>query len=243
MSWKIALLVAFLNALLIGGLTILVADYVTRALKVSDFEGGRGMAVFFFFVPAGLIGGALLGLLGTKFVGAVEWSEFWKAMGAAALLGNVGLFGIAGVALLSVVKPPLIDGRYLMLELEFFVPAAKAPAGDPKQAGLQVSLYAGDKDNQYSNIDTARFRMEDGYLVVPATAALNSVSHIHMVSFGTESGGIRQALELPLAPKPTKADLTWTERMPMREAALKDSKYVYTDLLVRYRVALGDSVK
>jgi MFS family permease len=193
MSWKIALLVAFLNALLIGGLTILVADYVTRALKVSDFEGGRGMAVFFFFVPAGLIGGALLGVLGTKLAGAVEWSQFWKAMGAAALLGNFVLFGIAGFALLSVVKPPLIDGRSLALELEFFVPPSLAPAGDPKQAGLQVSLYAGDKDNQYSEVDTARIRSEEGYLIVPATAGLNSVSHIHMVSFGTVGGGIAHA--------------------------------------------------
>ncbi len=243
MSWKIALTVALLNALLIGGLTILVAEYVTRALKVSDFEGGRGMAIAFIFIPAGLIGGALLGLLGTKLVGAVEWAQFWKAMGAAALLGNVGLFGIAGLALLSVVKPPLIDGRSLALELEFFVPAAMAPPGDPKQAGIRVSLYAGDKDNQYSEVDTAGIRTQEGYLVVPARAELNSVSHIHMVSFGTERSGISQALELPLAPKPTKDDMAWTARMPMRQAELKNSEYVYTDLLVRYRVVLGDSAK
>ena len=240
MSWKIALTVTLLNAIVIGGLTIPVADHVTKALKVSDREGGRDMLVVFILIPAGIIGGAVLGLVGTKWVGAVEWAQFWKAFGASALLGGVALFGIAGASLLTVIKPPLIDGRELALQLEFFVPAAMAPAGDPKHAGLQVSLYAGDKDNQYSEIDTAGIRTENGYLVVPARAELNSVSHIHMISFGTEDAGISQALELPLSPKPTKHDLKWTERMPMRRAELKNTEYVYTDLLVRYRVVLKE---
>lgn len=238
MSWKIALIVAFLNALLIGILTAFVAEHVAKALHVSEFEGRRSMTVYFFFVPAGLIGGALLGLLGTKFVGAVEWAQFWKAFGASALLGSLALFSIAGAAMLTVIKPPLINGRTLALELEFFVPAALVPARDPQLAGLQVSLYAGKKDNQYSEIDTARIRMEEGYLVVPATAGLNSVSYIHLVSFSTEGDSIRQALELPLAPKPTKDDMAWTERMPMRNGELKNSEYIYTDILVRYRVVL-----
>lgn len=243
MSWKIALAVALLNAILIGGLTIPVADHVTKALNVSDREGGRGMLLVFILIPAGIIGGAVLGLVGTKWVGALEWAQFWKALGASALLGGVALFSIAGASLLTVIKPPVIDGRTLALELEFMVPPALAPPGDPEQAGLRVSLYAGDKDNQYADVDTIRIRKEGDYLIIPVEADLNSVSHIHMVSFGTDAGGIQQALELPLAPKPTKADLQWTEPMPMREAEIKDGGYVYTDFLVRYRVVLRDSLK
>ena len=65
MSWKIALLVALLNGVITAVVTAPVADRITKLHKVSDREGGRGMAVIFFFVPAGFIGGLLLGLLGT----------------------------------------------------------------------------------------------------------------------------------------------------------------------------------
>lgn len=42
---------------------------------MSDFEGKRGYAVVFLFIPAGLIGGILLGVLGTKLVHAIPRSR------------------------------------------------------------------------------------------------------------------------------------------------------------------------
>jgi len=53
MSWKIALVVALLNAIITAVVTIPVADKVTKAHGVSDFEGGRGMAIAFILIPAG----------------------------------------------------------------------------------------------------------------------------------------------------------------------------------------------
>ena len=101
MSWKIALVVALLPALITASPTVFVADKVTGLHGVSDFEGKRGYAIVFLFIPAGFIGGFLLGLLGTKLVSAVEWMQFWKALGLSLLLGQVALFGIAGLSLLS----------------------------------------------------------------------------------------------------------------------------------------------
>ncbi|MCC7503148.1 MAG: hypothetical protein IT229_11505, partial [Flavobacteriales bacterium] len=73
MSWMIAFVVALLNGVITALVTALVADHLTKLHKVSDREGGRGMAVVFLFVPAGFIGGLLLGLLGTYLVHATEW--------------------------------------------------------------------------------------------------------------------------------------------------------------------------
>ena len=70
MFWKIALLVALLYGAVSAIMTAVVAEGVTRMDRVSDREGGRGMAVFFIFASYGLIGGFLFGLLGTSLLHA-----------------------------------------------------------------------------------------------------------------------------------------------------------------------------
>lgn len=243
MSWKIAIVVALLNALITALVAIPVADRVTRALGVSDFEGGRGMAVVFIFIPAAFLGGFLLGLLGTKLVHAVEWAHFWKASGIALLLGQGSLFGIAGLALLSVMHPPVLDGHYLALRIEVFVPRRLLPGGQLEAGKVRMSLYAGDKDNRYADIDTARIEVHGDTVVIPAEASLNSASNFRMLSFTIE-GMDGYALDpLPLPPKPKNKDLEWTERMPMREAKLNGTSYTYTDVLLRYRVVKKEKIQ
>ena len=176
MSWKIALLVGLLNAILTAAVTIPVSDKVTRALGVSDREGGRGMAIAFIFIPAGFIGGFLLGLLGTKFAHATIWIHFWKALGLAVLLGQGALFGIAGLFLLSQPRPPLLDGHTLLLESEFRVPLARLTPRSKEPDQIRVSLYAGPKDNQYGEVDRTLFREEGGMLVVTAVSESPRVS-------------------------------------------------------------------
>lgn len=113
MSWKLALAVALLTAVVTAIVTAPVADKLTRMHGVSDFEGGRGMAIAFILIPAGFIGGFLLGLLGTKLAHGTEWAHFWKAAGLSIILGQVALFGTAGLSALSIPRPPLIDGNGL----------------------------------------------------------------------------------------------------------------------------------
>ena len=243
MSWKIAIVVALLNALITALVAMPVADRVTRALGVSDFEGGRGMAVVFIFIPAAFIGGFLLGLLATKLVHAMEWAHFWKASGTALLLGQGSLFGIAGLALLSVVHPPVLDGHYLALRIEVFVPKRLLPGGQLEAGKVKMSLYAGDKDNRYADIDTAEIAVNGDTLVIPAEASLNSANNFRMISFTIE-GMDGYALDpLPLPPKPKNKDLEWTERMPMREAKVTGTSYTFTDVLLRYRVVKKEKVE
>lgn len=236
MSWKIALLVALLNGVITAVVTAPVADRITKLHKVSDREGGRGMAVIFFFVPAGLIGGFLLGLLGTYLVHAVEWAQFWTATGVSLLLGQGALFAIAGVSMLSLPNPPKLDGQPLALEVEVFVPLARVPNGRLDPRYLTMSLYAGSEDNQYAEIDSAHIRSEKGYLVVPSSVRLNSRAVFRMFSFNAENTLSVTLDPLALFPSPTEKDLQWTDPTPMRLSKVTGTEYTYTDVLLRFRV-------
>ncbi len=238
MSWKIALLVGLLNAILTAAVTIPVSDKVTRAMGVSDREGGRGMAIAFIFIPAGFIGGFLLGLLGTKLAHATMWMHFWKALGFSVLLGQGALLGIGGLFLLSQPRPPLLDGHTIRLESEFRVPLAKLTPRSKEPDQIRVSLYAGPKDNQYAQVDRALFREEAGMLVVTAVSELNSRSPGRTLGFLIEEH-TWLAFDLPLAAVPTAADTVWTTPVPMREARRSGVDAVTSDVLLRYRVVKG----
>ena len=243
MSWKIAIAVALLTGLITALVTIPVADKMTRLLGVPDREGGRGMLVVFILIPAGFIGGLLLGLLGAKLMHVVEWSQFWKTTGVSLLMSHAALFGIAGLASLSIVHPPLLDGHALALEIEVTVPVRLMPDGKITPKLLQMSLYAGDKDNQYAEVDTAHVVQKDGIALVRAEARLNSKADFRMLSFHNE-GVEGFALDpLPLPRTPTEKDLQWTEPMPMREAKVTGTKYTYTEVMLRYRVVKKELVK
>jgi MFS family permease len=236
MSWKIALLVGLLTAIITAVVTAPVADKVTRMHGVSDFEGGRGMAIAFVLIPAGFIGGFLLGLLGTKLVHALEWSQFWKALGLSVLLGQAGLWGIAGLSLLSIPRPPLLDGETLALEVEVSVPLARVTPGARGPNGIRLSLYAGGKDNHYAEIERDRFREVDGQLVVTALAGLNSTPPFRTLSFHIEDH-TWLAFDLSALPAvPTGKDLEWSEQRPMRDAQRSDPGAAPSDVLLRYRV-------
>ncbi|MCW5898569.1 MAG: hypothetical protein KIT10_04805 [Flavobacteriales bacterium] len=237
MSWKIALVVALLTALVTAFVTAFVADKVTGMHGVSDFEGKRGMAVVFLFIPAGFIGGFLLGLLGTKLVGAVEWAQFWKAAGLSVLLGQVALFGIAGLSLLGIPRPPEVLGAPLAIEVEVMVPLERITDGAREPGRIRMSLYAGDQDNRSVALDTARYRTADGMLMVPALLPLNSRSATRILSFHIEEH-TWLAFDFPLPPTPDASD-AWTEPAPLRDARVAGSNTTLSDVRLRYRVVMS----
>lgn len=242
MSWKIAIAVALLTAVITALVTAPVADKVTRMIGVPDREGGRGMLVAFILIPAGFIGGFLFGILGARLAHALEWAQFWRATGFSLALGLGALAAIAGVALLSVVRPPLLDRHSLALRIEVRVPARLLPAGPLDKGALRMSLFAGEQDNHYADIDTAHVRMQDDSLVVPGEARLYSKATFRMVGFhfdGTDGWALDP---LPLPPVPTEKDLEWTAPMRMREARVNGTRYTFTDVMLRYRVVKKEPV-
>lgn len=235
MSWKIAIVVALLTGVITAIVTAPVADKMTRLHGVSDFEGGRGMAVAFLFIPAGFIGGLLLGLLGTKLAHATEWAHFWKAAGLSILLGQVALGGISGLSLLSIPRPPKLDGHTLTLQVEVHVPIVRITERARERDQIRLSLYAGPKDNQYATVDTALFREAGGLFIVTAMAPLNSRSYIRQISFHIEEG-TWLAFDVPLPAIPKASDLEWAPLQSMHEAQLTDGVQRETDVTLRYRV-------
>ena len=235
MSWMIAIVVAIITALVTAVLTAPVSDHVTKKLGVSNFEGGRGMAIAFIFIPAGFIGGFLLGLLGTKLVHALEWAQFWKAAGLSLAMSLGALGAIAGMFLLSIAKPPLLDGELLELQAEILVPRDLQPKDTLSDRNPRVSLYATRDDNRYVEIDTKALRPGGDTLLIPLRTPLNTVSGQRMLSL-TIDDRVGYTLDMPLQPAPRKEDLAWTEHLPMRLSQVTNTQYEYTRVLVRYRV-------
>lgn len=236
MFWKVALVVALLTAVITAIVTAPVADKVTKLHGVSDFEGGRGMAIAFVFIPAGFIAGFLLGLLGAKLMHATEWAHFWKALGVSVLLGQVALFGVSGLSLLSIPRPPRIDGQRLALEVEVHVPLQRVTERSREPEQIRLSLYAGPKDNAYATIDRSLFRETSDTLIVTALADLNSRSQRRVVSFHLEEETwlAYDLNRLPAAP--TERDREWSELEPMRDARNVKAEAARSDVLLRYRV-------
>ena len=236
MSWKIALTVALLTAVVTAIVTAVVAYKVAGLHGMSDFEGKRVVTVAMLFVPAGLVGGFLLGLLGSKLVGAVDWAQFWKAAGLSIALGQVALWGISGLSLLGIPRPPLLDGQALALEVEVMVPKARITPRSLKPDQIRLSLYAGPKDNAYATIDRSRFLEVDSTLIVHALATLNSQAYGRTISFHIGEG-TWLAFDLDELPaKPTAQNFEWTTPKPLRDAQVAGGQSTLSDVLLRYRV-------
>ena len=242
MSWRIALVVALLTAVITAIVTAPVTDKVTRMHGVSDFEGGRGMLIAFILIPAGFIGGFLVGLLGTKLVHATEWNQFWKAAGLSVVMGQAALFGIAGLSVLTLPRPPLINGQQLSLEIEVRVPRSRITPDAKEPNGIRLSIYAGPKDNHYADIDRSRFREEGDDLMVTAIAPLRSRSHGRVASFHIlDHTWLAADIELPA--RPAESDTSWSALKPMREARTAGSNAISTDVRMRYRVMLDPAAE
>jgi MFS family permease len=80
--------IAVLTAISGAVLSVVASLYLTELYHVSDFEGGRGMLIFFALAPLGLIVGFLIGLVvalrsrGTGFAGFARaqdgtWNRAW----------------------------------------------------------------------------------------------------------------------------------------------------------------------
>ncbi len=55
--------IAFLTAVAGGILSVVASLYLTELYHVSNFEGGRGMLIFFALAPLGFIVGFIIGLV------------------------------------------------------------------------------------------------------------------------------------------------------------------------------------
>jgi MFS family permease len=229
----IALLTAIAGAIL----SIAASLYLTELYHVSDFEGGRGMLIFFALAPLGFIVGSIVGLIVALLSRGTGFGGFAKAQGIALGIA-IGLAAIvSGVLYLAADHPPTLDGKSLALEFELKIPPTLRLPPQPSMQNLHASLYANDRDNRYALLHYDKIATRDGYVVVPGKASLLSQTFNRDLLVSIESeGGASQFIKLKLGAKPTKDDEEWSDWMTATERADLSPVPEADRIAVRYRV-------
>jgi hypothetical protein len=222
----------------VGAILSMVASvYLTELYHVSDFEGGRGMLIFFALAPLGFIVGLIIGLIVALLNRGTGFGGFAKAQGIA--LGiTISLAAIvSGILYLAADHPPTLDGKSLALEFELKIPPALNLPSQPSMQNLHASLYANDRDNRYALLDYDKIATREGSVVVPGKASLLSQTSNRDLLVSIESeGGASQFIKLKLRAKPTKEDEEWSDWMTATERADLSPVPEGERIAVRYRV-------
>src|SRR5947207_9984176 len=109
------IVVAFLTAIAGAVLSVVASLYLTELYHVSNFEGGRGMLIFFALAPLGLIIGFIIGLVVALHSRGAGFGGFAKAQGIALGIA-LGLAAIvSGVLDLDADHPHKLDDHALAL--------------------------------------------------------------------------------------------------------------------------------
>lgn len=209
------LAIACLTAITGALIALFSSAYLTDLYKVSNFEGGRGMFIIFFFVPLGLLIGFVIGLIVALRSRRPGFAGFTKALGFA--LASMVVLGsaVTAVAYLAANKPPLISGKLLTLEFELKIPPTIQLPAEPSENNLHASLYANNRDNGYASIDYKAIRREDNSVIVPGTATLMSQSSNRELLASIENAPAgTQFISLPLPAAPGKQDKKWSFWVP-----------------------------
>lgn len=236
MRWPSALLIGVICAVLGTGLALFLGEAITKAYRVSNFEGQRGYAVVFLFGPAGLLLGLIIGLVTARMSEGVGTAYFFKTQGLALLYTGVIAAGAGGVALLAADRPPRLAGKELNLEFEIRIPTNLPVPDDLEAAGFGVSFYENDKNNRFADLAFDQVTRDSAFVTVPGTAWIGAHSTYRMLSASFAGGG-SHVFEIRLAPGPTQADTAWTEWAKTRDPLGKSEAGTGERYQVRYRVA------
>ena len=229
--------IALLTAIAGTVISITASLYLTELYHVSNFEGGRGMLIFFALAPLGFIVGLIIGLIVALLSRGTGFSGFAKAQGIA-LAVTISLAAIVSGALyLAADHPPTLDGKSLALEFEVKIPPTLKLPAQPSAQTLHASLYANDRDNRYALLDYDKITTRDGFILVPGKASLLSQTFNRDLLVSIESeGGSSQFIKLKLRAKPTKEDEAWSDWMTATERADLSPVPESERIAVRYRV-------
>ena len=241
MTWPAALLIGVLTAIYGTAIAAAVADYAMEAHNVSNFEGARGFGVVFVFMPLGFLTGLVSGtLVGRLWKGRRPGFPGFALRQGVALAVVTGLIcGTGGISLLTIDRPPLIDGHALRLEYEVRLPRDVQVPEDLTASELRTSLFASESDNQYADVAFDRARREDERLIIPASVELHSQSPTRMVlfGFGFESS---QVFDLKLRGVPRREDMTWTDWITAKRDVNAEEIPEAKRYEIRYRIVILD---
>ena len=229
--------IAFLTAIAGAVLSVVASLYLTELYHVSNFEGGRGMLIFFALAPFGLTIGFIIGLIVALRHRGTGFGGFAQAQGIALGIA-IGLTAlVSGILYLGADHPPKLDGKTLALEFELKIPPAlKLPVQQSEQT-LHASLYANNRDNRNALLDYDKIATRDGYVFVPGKASLLSQTFNRDLFVSIEGeGGAGQFIKLKLRAKPRKEDEAWSEWIMAAERTDLSPVPDAERIAVRYRV-------
>ena len=236
MRWPPALLIGVICAVLGTVFALFLGDAITKAYRVSNFEGQRGYAVIFLFAPAGLLLGLVIGIVAARMSVGVGAAHFFKTQGLALVYTGVVAAGAGGLALLAADRPPRLGGKELRLEFEIRIPTHQPVPEDLVKAEFQVTFYENDKNNRFADLAFDKVTRDSAFATVPGTARIGAHSTYRMLS-ASFAGGDSHVFEVRLAPGPTQADTAWTEWAKTRDPLGKSEARTGERYQVRYRVA------
>src|SRR5205823_4668131 len=157
------IVISLLTAIAGAVLSVVASLYLTELYHVSNFEGGRGMLIFFALAPLGLIVGFIVGLVVALRNRGTGFGGFAKAQGIALGIA-IGLAAVvSGILYLAADHPPKLDGKPLALEFEVKIPPALKLPVQPSVQTLHASLYANNRDNGYALLDYDKIASRDGH--------------------------------------------------------------------------------
>ncbi len=221
MTW----LISFVVALICGVAGLLLAGFIANACTswyhVSSREGAAGYFVMFMGLGGG-IAGIIVGLITARIAAGQFGPGFGKELGCA--LGVVLLIGGVSALLCRLFADvaPEIDGRDLMLEVEFRFPNT-APSDKPPTAdGEWLFRFASLAGHTQRKVEDGKLhgdkaRLEAGRWIVPAEVYLFTERGRRVIDLqrnGQDAGGF--LVSLPA--RPDRKFLEWSGWLPIQQA-------------------------
>lgn len=222
MNWLSSISVAVLS----GVTGLLLAGFIANACvswyHISSREGASGFYVIFMALGGG-IAGLVIGLVAARIAVAQLGSGFGKEAGVA-LAAVLLIGGVAALLARSLADvPPEIDGRDLILEVEFRFPNTQRGDRPPTAEGDWDFVFASlsghtCRKRDYGKILTASARFENGQWIVPTTVVLFTERGGRSVSLSPRSGQESLGFLLPIPRHPGRELLEWSVWLPRQQA-------------------------
>ncbi len=222
MTW----LTSFIAALLSGVAGLFLAGFIANACvswyHVSSREGASGFYVIFMSIGGG-IAGFIIGLIAARIAVGQFGGGFGKELGAA--LGVVLVIGGISALLARVFAdvPPEIDGRDLVLEVEFRFPNTQRGDQPPTAEGEWDHTFASlsghtSRKRESGKILSESARFENGQWIVPTTVSLFTERGGRSVSIAPKNAKESFGFLLPIPRRPGKEFLEWSAWFPRQQA-------------------------
>jgi hypothetical protein len=222
MTWFISILVALISGvvgLLLGGL---IAISSVTWYQISSREGLSGYFVILSALGSGILG-FILGLITARLVAWNYGPGFgYELLGALGIvLLAAGVSALLGRLFADI--PPTIDGRELVLEVEFRFPDSFGQDKPPTAEGdwqFTFASLSGHTRRRYceGTIQTDAARFEDGQWIVPTQVELFTERGGRSVTLSLRDATEVMSFLLPLPARPSAEFEQWSDWIPCQQA-------------------------